>query len=215
MKEQGKPARLVDAITEMREGEALALTKQMLDDGADPLTILDDCRAAMEIVGRRFELGEYFLPELVLAGEMLKQLSALVKPHIQQTSETKKRGKVMMGTVKGDIHDLGKDIVVFMLEANGFEVYDLGVDVPAQTFVDKIREVRPDVAGLSGLLTVAADSMKQTVEAIRAAGLRDRVKIMIGGGVIDDHVRLYAGADAFGADAMAAVSLAKQWIEGK
>jgi len=205
----------VDAITEMREGEALALTKQMLDDGADPLTILDDCRAAMEIVGRRFELGEYFLPELVLAGEMLKQLSGLVKPRIQQTSETKKRGKVMMGTVKGDIHDLGKDIVVFMLDANGFEVHDLGVDVPAQTFVDKIREVKPDVAGLSGLLTVAADSMKQTIEAIRAAGLRDRVKIMIGGGVIDDHVRLYAGADAFGADAMAAVSLAKQWIEGK
>ena len=205
----------MDAITEMREGEALALTKQMLDDGADPLTILDDCRAAMEIVGRRFELGEYFLPELVLAGEMLKQLSGLVKPRIQQTSETKKRGKVMMGTVKGDIHDLGKDIVVFMLDANGFEVHDLGVDVPAQTFVDKIREVKPDVAGLSGLLTVAADSMKQTIEAIRAAGLRDRVKIMIGGGVIDDHVRLYAGADAFGADAMAAVSLAKQWIEGK
>jgi 5-methyltetrahydrofolate--homocysteine methyltransferase len=205
----------VDAITEMREGEALALAKQMLDDGADPLTILDDCRAAMETVGRRFELGEYFLPELVLAGEMLKQLSGLVKPHIQQTSETKKRGKVMMGTVKGDIHDLGKDIVVFMLEANGFEVYDLGVDVPTQTFVDRIRELKPDVAGLSGLLTVAADSMKQTVEAIRAAGLRDSVKIMIGGGVIDDHVRLYAGADAFGADAMAAVSLAKQWIEGK
>jgi 5-methyltetrahydrofolate--homocysteine methyltransferase len=102
-----------------------------------------------------------------------------------------------------------------MLEANGFEVYDLGVDVPAQTFVDRIRELKPGVAGLSGLLTVAADSMKQTVEAIRAAGLRDSVKIMIGGGVIDDHVRLYAGADAFGADAMAAVSLAKQWIEGK
>jgi 5-methyltetrahydrofolate--homocysteine methyltransferase len=187
----------------------------MLDDGADPLTILDDCRAAMEIVGRRFELGDYFLPERVFAGEMLKQLSGLVKPRIQQTSETKKRGRVMVGTVKGDIHDLGKDIVVFMLEANGFEVYDLGVDVPAQTFVDRIRELKPGVAGLSGLLTVAADSMKQTVEAIRAAGLRDSVKIMIGGGVIDDHVRLYAGADAFGADAMAAVSLAKQWIEGK
>ena len=209
------PDTLVDAIAGMRESEALALTQQMLDSGVDPLKILDDCRAAMEIVGARFETGEYFIPELILAGEILKQTSALVKPRIQHVGEVKKHGKVVIGTVKGDIHNIGKDIVTFMLDVNGFEVYDLGVDVPAQTFVDKIAAVKPDVVALSGFLTLAFDSMKETVAAIKAAGLRDGVKIMVGGGTVDDHVRVYTGADAFGQDAMVAVSLAKQWTGEK
>ncbi|MBI5649322.1 MAG: cobalamin B12-binding domain-containing protein [Chloroflexi bacterium] len=202
---------LVEMIAEMREQDALARVKQLLDDHTDPTTILDDCRAAMEIVGKQFEHGEYFLPELILAGDLLKQISDLVKPHMHHAREIQKHGKVLIGTVKGDIHDIGKDLVVFMLDVNGFEVHDLGVDVPPQKFVQKIAEVKPDVVALSGFLTVTFAAMKQTIDAIRAAGLRDQIKIMIGGGTIDDHVRVFAGADAFGKDAMAAVALAQQW----
>ena len=119
---------------------------------------------------------------------------------------------MIIGTVAGDIHDIGKDIVVFMLDVNGFEVLDLGVDVPAQRFVDTIQESGSSVVGLSGFLTLAFQSMKDTVEAIEGAGLRDRVKIMIGGGPIDEQVRGFTGADAFGTDAMAAVELAKGWL---
>lgn len=207
--------RLVNAIVEMHESDALALVAQMLAQNIDPLGILDDCRAAVQIVGRRFEMGDYFLPELILAGEMLKQIGSLVTPHIRQNGGVQKCGKVMIGTVKGDIHDLGKDIVTFMLNANGFEVHDLGVDVSASTFVERLREIKPDVLGLSGLLTVASGSMKQTVDAIREAGLRDNVKIMVGGGMADERVCVLAGADAFGADAMAAVVLAKKWTEAE
>jgi 5-methyltetrahydrofolate--homocysteine methyltransferase len=204
---------LVDAIADMRENDAIALTKQLLDGGADPLAILDDSRAAMEIVGKRFEVGDYFLPELILAGEMLKQIAALVKPRLGEASESQKRAKIVIGTVKGDIHDIGKDIVAFMLDVNGFEVYDLGVDVPAQTFVDKIVTIKPEIVALSGFLTLAFSAMKETIAAIDAAGLRDGVKIMIGGGSVDDHVRVYTGADGFGSDAMTAVSLAKNWVQ--
>ncbi|MEM2254860.1 MAG: cobalamin-dependent protein, partial [Candidatus Bathyarchaeia archaeon] len=121
-------------------------------------------------------------------------------------------GKVVIGTVAGDIHDIGLDIVAFMLEINGFEVYNLGVDVPPEKFVEKIKETGAPIVGLSGFLTIAFDSMKQTVEAIKKAGLRDKVKIMIGGGQITEEVRQYVGADAYGKDAMEAVALAKKWM---
>jgi methanogenic corrinoid protein MtbC1 len=211
-KEKTMPTKLVDVIADMQEDEALALTKQMLASGTDPQVILDECRAAMEIVGSRFETGKYFLPELILAGEILKEISALIKPLMQTGGvEAKKRGKIIVGTVKGDIHDIGKDIVVFMLDVNGYEVYDLGVDVPTETFVEKVKAINPDVVALSGFLTLAFDSMKETVAAIKAAGFSN-VKVMVGGGTVDDHVRVYSGADAYGTDAMVAVSLAKQWI---
>jgi len=147
----------------------------------------------------------------VYSGEILKSVTELVKPKLSEAGEMKRVGKVVFGTVAGDIHDIGKDIVVFMLDVNGFEVHDLGVDVPAQKFVEKIKETGAPVAGLSGFLTLAFDSMKQTVDAIKAAGLRDKVKVMIGGGQITEEVRNYTGADAYGKDAMAGVTLAKKW----
>jgi methanogenic corrinoid protein MtbC1 len=208
------PSKLVEAIADMREKEALALTTEMLDAGTDPMSILSDGREAMEIVGQRFETGQSFIPELILAGEMLKEISALVKPHLRQEVSAQKLGTVVVGTVQGDIHDIGKDIVVFMLDVNGFEVVDLGVDVAPDKFVEAIRTIRPQVLGLSGFLTLSYDTMREAVDAIKAAGLRDAVKIMVGGGTVDEQVRAYAGADAFGADAMAAVSLAKGWIGG-
>lgn len=206
--------KLVNAIAEMDEEQALAVAKELLAQGVSPIAILEDCRGGMEVVGKRFEKGEYFIPELILAGEILKSISAEVKPLIKQEGTADKKGKILVGTVQGDIHDIAKDIVVFMLDVNGFEVKDLGVDVPVQAFVEEVKGYQPDIVALSGFLTLAYTSMKETVEAIKAAGLRDQVKIMIGGGTIDQHVCDYAGADAFGRDAMTAVSLAKQWTGG-
>ncbi|MCB0195492.1 MAG: cobalamin-dependent protein [Anaerolineae bacterium] len=206
---------LIDAITDMREDDALEITDSLLETNTDPLAILDDCRKAMEIIGQRFEEGDCFVPELILAGEMLKEISVKVKPLIQeQTGTAKKLGKIVFGTVEGDIHDIAKDIVAFMLDINGFEVYDLGVDVPPARFVEKVQETGATVVGLSGFLTLAYDPMKETVAALKAADLPD-VKVMIGGGQIDDQIRVYTGADAYGRDAMTAVSLAKQWIGGQ
>jgi methanogenic corrinoid protein MtbC1 len=206
---------LVEAISDMREDEALDLARTALDDGTPPLEILESCRQAMTVVGDRFEAGEYFVPELILAGEMLREISALVKPRMADSVETDtpKLGKVVMGTVQGDIHDIGKDIVFFMLDVNGFAVTDLGVDVPVDTFVEKVREIQPEVVALSGFLTLSYDAMRDTIKALADAGLRDGVKVMVGGGAVDDRIRAYAGADAFGADAMAAVALAKTWVE--
>jgi len=203
---------LVNLLADLKEQEALKVVKDRLAKGEDALKILDDARKGMEVVGRRFAESKYFIPDLVYSGEILKAVSELVKPKLTKAAGTKKLGKVVFGTVAGDIHDIGKDIVVFMLDVNGFEVHDLGVDVSVQKFVDKIKETGAPVVGLSGFLTLAFDSMKQTIEAIQGAGLRDKVKIMIGGGQITEEVRKYTGADAFGKDAMAGVSLAQKWI---
>ena len=206
---------LVQALANLKEAEALTIVKERLSAGDDPLSILDDGRRAMEIVGKRFEQGDYFIPDLIFSGEILKAIAEMVKPKLTKAAETKCLGKFIIGTVAGDIHDIGKNIVTFMLDVNNFEVYDLGIDVPAQKFVEKIRETSAQIVGLSGFLTLAFDAMKETVEAIEAAGLRDKVKIMIGGGTIDDEVRRYTGADAYRPDAVAAASLAKEWVGGK
>jgi methanogenic corrinoid protein MtbC1 len=198
---------LVEWLADMYEEEAIALSnKMLLEDEKDPMRVLDLCRAAMDIVGQRFEEGEYFLPELVLAGEMLDNIGAVAKPLIKQTEggEAKKLGRVLIGTVHGDLHDIGKNIVSFMLDINGFEVKDIGIDVPVQTFIEEINDFQPDVVGLSGFLTLAFDSMKETIDAFDQAGMREKFKIMIGGGQIDETVRAYTGADAFGVNAVEA-----------
>ncbi len=208
---------LVEAIANMQEDEALQMVEEMLEGGEDASNVLGYCQEAMAIVGQRYEKGEYFLPELIMSGEMLKKISEIVKPRMTNQGENgnSRLGKIVLGTVRGDIHDIGKDIVGFMLDVNGFEVHDLGVDIPEEQFVEAVREVKPQVVALSGFLTLAYDSMKSTVEALKEAGLREDIKIMIGGGQITDMVREYAGADAYGIDAMAAVALAKKWIAEK
>ena len=201
-------------MADLMEDDVLALVKEKIAQGADPMGILNDARQAMEVVGKRFETGEYFIPDLIMAGEILKEISEMVKPLLEKSGSGAKKGKVLIGTVAGDIHDIGKDIVTFMLDVSGFDVLDIGIDVPVQTFIDKIKEFQPQVVGLSGFLTLAFDSMKKTIEAIDKEGLRDNVKIMIGGGQIDETVKAYVGADAYGKDAVAGVQLCKQWIGG-
>jgi methanogenic corrinoid protein MtbC1 len=200
---------LIDALVEMQEAEALKEANRLLGEGVDPMSILGSCSKAMEIVGKRFESEEYFLPHLMMAGEMLKQISEMVKPFIKEEKAHAGRGRVLIGTVEGDIHDIGKNMVVFILEASGFRVLDIGVDqVPGKCF-------QPQVVGMSGLLTLSFDSMKETVRAIEEAGLREEVRIMIGGGQVTEKVRDYTGADSYASDAVAGIRLCRQWIGGK
>jgi methanogenic corrinoid protein MtbC1 len=203
---------LIEAITEMREEDALKLTTELLDSGASPSDVLGACKDAMDIIGKRFEDGEAFIPELMLAGEMMTAITGVLKPRMAEEASADKLGKIVMGTVQGDIHDIAKDIVCFMLDLNGFEVTDLGVDVPPEKFVEAVKETGAKIVGLSGFLTLAFDPMKDTVQALKDAGLTD-VKIMIGGGQIDENIRQYTGADAYGKDAMAAVAVANEWAK--
>lgn len=203
--------KLIEAMVEMREDDAIKTVDELLASGTKPIAILDACREAMQIIGKKFETGECFIPELMLGGEMLGAISAKIKPMLAEGGgATQKIGKIVFGTVEGDIHDIAKDIVVTMLDINGFDVIDLGVDVPVAKFVEATKSSGAKVVGLSGFLTLAYDPMKNTVKALKDAGLNN-VKVMIGGGQIDDQVKQYTGADGYGKDAMAAVNMAKQW----
>lgn len=205
---------LVQALADLKEDTVLEIVRGRLDAGEDPLEILADCREAMGIVSKRYEREEYFIPHLVYSGEILEAITDMVKPKLAEGQQPQQLGKVLIGTVAGDIHDIGKNIVTFMLDANGFEVRDLGVDISPEEFVEGIREFNPQVVGLSGFLTLSFDSMKKTIETIEEAGLRDEVKIMIGGGTLDETIVDYTGADDFRRFAGGAVSLAKEWTGG-
>ncbi|MBI5440530.1 MAG: cobalamin B12-binding domain-containing protein [Deltaproteobacteria bacterium] len=204
---------LKQVLADLNEEEALRLVKDQLARGTDAMAILRACQEGMALVGERFEKGDYFISDLMMAGEILKQASDILKPSLKGAAGPT-GGKVVLGTVKGDIHDIGKDLVAGLLEASNFAVTDLGVDVPPEKFVEALNETGATVLGLSGLLTMAFDAMRETVAAVEAAGLRSKVKVMIGGGPVDEKVCSYANADAWGADAQAAVTLCKQWIGG-
>jgi len=205
---------LTQAIVDLREVDALAMVDQELTDGADPVAILADCKAAMDVIGDRFAAGEAFIPELIMAGEIMTGVSAKLKPHLKAATPEKKLGVVVIGTVQGDIHDIGKDIVVTMLDIAGFDVIDLGVDVRIDRFIATAQEKDAQIIAMSCLLTSAIDSMKKVVAAAREVDLNG-CKLMIGGAPITDQVVAYTGADGYGKDAVAAVELAKQWIGGE
>ncbi|HOT24156.1 MAG TPA: cobalamin-dependent protein [Thermoleophilia bacterium] len=205
---------LKEAVIELREADALRITDELLRSGTDPLTVVSSCKEAMDVIGQRFANGEAFIPELIMAGEIMQGVTAKVKPYLQTETSSARLGTVVMCTVQGDIHDIGKDIVVTMLDIAGFDVVDLGVDVPPDRVVEAVRDHKAQVLGLSGLLTIAFDSMKTTVAAVEDAGLRDGVKIMLGGAPVTADVVAYAGADDWGKDAIAAVELARTWVGG-
>jgi methanogenic corrinoid protein MtbC1 len=203
--------KLVTALTDMDESLLLKLVQERLDSGSPPQSILDSCQRGMTLVGKRFESGEFYISDLIMAGELFKQVNVLLAPHFK-TNGGAIKGKVVVGTVKGDIHDIGKNLVVTMLRAGGYEVLDLGVDVPVDKFVEAIKSSGAKVLGLSGLVTTSFDSMKETITAMNDAGLRSKVKIMVGGGSLTEKVREYVEADALGKDAQAAVVQCDQWI---
>lgn len=202
---------LTELMGDLEETAALATVRQQLKDGRAPLEILKDCQAGMVKVGEKFEKGQYFISDLMMSGEIFKQIGEVLAPEMKGASGSPD-GKVIIGTVAGDIHDIGKDLVVGMLRSANYDVTDLGVDVPAEKFVRAVKETGATVVGLSCLLTTAFDSMKETIKALDEAGLRSKVKVMIGGGPVDKKACSYAGADAWGTDANAAVTLCKEWI---
>ncbi len=204
----------ITEIVELNEDSVKELLKKRLENNEDPLNIMDDVKGAMRIIGEKFSNKEYFLPELIMSGEILRDIFEVLSPKLKESQKTEeKKGRVLLGTVAGDIHDIGKDVVRFMLDANGFEVLDLGIDVPAEKFIESIKEFKPQVVALSGFLTLAFDSMKEIIQKFEEAGLRDSVKIMIGGGTVDESIVEYVSADAYGESAVEAVALASKWTE--
>jgi methanogenic corrinoid protein MtbC1 len=205
--------RLPSALADLEEDEVLEIVRAELAAGTDPLAITQACQAGMTLVGDRFEAGDYFVSDLMMSSVIFKEISSILEPVLKSDTQVS-GGSVVIGTVKGDIHDIGKDIVVNMLRSANLDVTDLGVDVEPDRFIDALRETNASVLCLAGLLTLAFDSMADTIEAISEAGLRDHVRIMVGGGPVDGRVCEVVGADDWGADAQAAVRLAKNWLEG-
>lgn len=204
--------KIVNAILDLDESTALSMAEELLESGNDPVQILEMCREGMSKVGAKFEAGEFFLSEMIMAAEIFNQVMETIRPQLMKTA-TAKEGKIVIGTVEGDVHDIGKNIVIALLEAEGFEVIDLGVDVPPNVFVEAIKEHQPDIVGMSSLLTVALESTKETVKAIVEAGLRDKVKIIVGGGRIDPNAAEYIKPDAYTDNAAQGVKLCKHLME--
>lgn len=198
-------------IAELDEKGTVEAVRRSLEAGADPLDLVEGLRDGMSVVGKRFEEKEYFLSELIMAAEIFTESLALIEPRLKGAGGTPKAA-IVIGTVQGDIHDIGKNIVATLLRCDGFEVHDLGVDVPAGRFIEKLQETDAVLLGLSGLLTPGFDSMKQMIDELVGAGLRDRVTVLIGGGPVNERVVEYAGADAFGRDAPEAVRLANHYL---
>ena len=186
---------LAMAIVELERDEVIDAVKLRAQKGEDPLRIVEECRQGLTIVGERFQRGDYYLAELMLAAEILNGVTAILEPYMANVRPSESLGKMVLATPKGDIHDLGKNIFANLLKAHGFEVHDLGVDVEPSLIVAKVTEVKPDFIGLSVLITPTFASMKQTADMLEEAGLRSQSKLMIGGGVTTPAVRDYVGAD--------------------
>ena len=205
---------LAEALAGLEEEKVAKLVQQKIAAGDDAMYILAECRQGMDIVGERYKAGDYFLSELIVSGEIFKEAMKVIEPRLQAGRGGKTLAKMVLGTVKGDIHNIGKDIVAILLKAAGFEVHDLGIDVAPESFVDKLKETGASILGMSGLLTPSFDSMKETVEAVKEAGLRDKVKIIVGGGVVTELVKRHTGADAFTNDGLEGVEMCKQFVQG-
>ena len=186
--------------------------QEALNKNIPPLIIINKALSpAMEIIGEKYEKGEYYLAELVVAGDTFKEVMDILKPYLKKQT-LKKLGKVVIGTVRGDLHEIGKNIVATMLETAGFDVYDLGVDVPPEKFVEKAKEVDADIVALSALLTTTMIEMKNVIDEFKKAGLRDKVKIIVGGAPVTEEYAKKIGADAYGKDAVEAVKICKQLV---
>jgi methylmalonyl-CoA mutase cobalamin-binding domain/chain len=207
---QATNGNLASALLELEEKDVERLVSDELARGVPPETILEEMRQGMTEIGNRFAGGTYFLTELIMAAEIFGQTMKKIEPRLTGGSGGE-AGDVVFATVKGDVHDIGKNIIVAMLRGADFRVHDLGVDVPPERIIEKLKETGAGVLGLSALLTTSFDSMKATVEALARAGLRDHVKVMVGGGPVDERVRAYVGADVCGRDAQQAVNLARQF----
>lgn len=201
---------ITDSLVEGKPDVTLELTHRALAAGIEPLRIIDDgLMPGMHIVGEKYSAGEFFLPNLIVSASGMKQAIAALEPELQRRrQQVRSLGKVVIGTVRGDIHEIGKSLVATMLAANGFEVHDLGVDVPIDKFVEAVRQTGADLVGLSALLTTTMSGQKAVIQALQAAGLRDGVRVMVGGAPVTEKWATDIGADGHAPDAVAAVALA-------
>jgi corrinoid protein of di/trimethylamine methyltransferase len=204
-------AKISTSIIEGEPDETVALTKQALEAGLEPMKIVDEgLMPGMNIVGDKFQCGEYFLPHLIIAANGMQQALKVLEPELNargQAVETK--GTLVIGSVAGDIHEIGKSLVATIFSANGFQVYDLGVDVPTKTFIAKVQETGADLLGLSALLTTTMTVQREIIEALEEAGIRDQVKVILGGAPVSQEWTDTIGADGYAEDAVGAVELAK------
>lgn len=205
--------KIIELVEQLDEEGVIKLANQALDAGIEPLRLLEVVDEGMNRVGQLYENKEYFIADLIMAGLIFKEILKLEKmtAHFRR-SHTKRLGTILIGTVKDDIHDIGKDIFRSMAEANGFEVIDIGVDVPKELFVSKVSENKPDILGLSGVLTNTIEAMKEVVEALAEAGLRDTVKVIAGGNHLTEDACKFIGADSFANDASSGVKRCREWI---
>jgi len=205
---------LINAVIDLDENRSYDLVKKLVDDGTDPNKIIEILKKGVEEIGERFSRKEYFLTELVMAGEIFQQSAKILEPAFKiKTKEGKSTGTVVIGTVKGDVHDIGKNIFVTLLQVGGYDVYDLGIDIPPEKFLEKVKEKNANIVAYSGLLTVALESMKETTDLLKANGLRDKLKIIIGGLPVDELWMKEAGADAFTDNAFEGVKIVNEWLK--
>ncbi len=203
---------LQNNIVELEKDKVLKELEERLNKGEDPLILIDECKQGMTIVGEKFKNNEYFLAELILSGEIFKEAMSIIKPYLTKGKQKADKGKVLLATLKGDIHDIGKNIFATLLTTEGFDVLDLGVDVEPQLIIDKVKEFKPDFIGFSALITPTFEPMKEAVEQLEKAGIRDQFKIMVGGGITTPLVKDYIKADFQTIDAMEGV---KYCLENK
>jgi methylmalonyl-CoA mutase cobalamin-binding domain/chain len=209
--------KISELMAAMKEKETLQEIKSQLDTGKAPMDIIEELRKGVTIIGDKFEKSEVFLTELIMGGEIFKEAMKILKPVLtKQNAKVNKIGVAVIGTVQGDLHDIGKNIFVSLMDASGFEVYDLGVDVPPEKFVEAIKNHNANIVGLSALLSAGLYVMKDTVKAIENAGLRKKVKILIGGGIAGEEMtKQMINADGFTDYASVGVKLAKELMGAK
>jgi methylmalonyl-CoA mutase cobalamin-binding domain/chain len=211
------PNRLAALIADLEEEAVLELVQQRIAAGDDPLQIIEECNEGMRLVGQKYENGEYFVSGLIMSGEIFREVVEIAQPLLQNYADGKSSGLVLLGTVSGDIHDIGKNMAGTLLSCYGFAVIDLGVDVPPAVFAEKAIEVKPDIVGLSGLITASFEMMKETITALREQANTHQLvfPIIVAGGMIDEQVCRYVGADYWVKDAMSGVRLCQKLMENR
>ena len=217
MKSTNPKSQLALLVSNLDEDAALELVQKRIDAGDDPLEIINECNEGMRDVGQRYEKGEYFITGLIMSGEILREVVEFVQPHLETQESGEASGRVLVGTVSGDIHDLGKNIFGMLLACHGFEVIDLGVDIPPAEFAAKALEIKPDIVGLSGLITASFETMRETISLLRTESQKHNLSfpIIVGGGFINDQICDYVGADHWVHDAIVGVRLCEELVQKK
>lgn len=209
-------SQLTKNLIELERDKVLSEVKDRLIQGEDPMRMIEECKEGMALVGEKYKIKEYFLAELMLSGDLFREAMELIDPYLgENTAESDIKGKIILVTIKGDIHDLGKNVLGTLLKLEGFKIYDLGVDVNPDIVIEKVKEIQPDFLGFSSLLTITFDPMKEVIDKLEDAGLRDKVKIMVGGGITTPLVKDYIGADFQTIDAMEGVQYCLEYIRAK